>query len=143
MFTITDIRAIAKSRFEYKYEKLVMIVVALIFAWIIVAGVCQGFVTMDRVSTYPIPDSVMKIADNSIKISYDWGKISFNDYPLVRTPNDEIVKGNWIFLIFGFGVPLVALLIAGYMYSYRKDRYVMAFQQKWIETGLVPDTDKI
>jgi len=143
MFTITDIRAIAKSRFDYKYEKLATIVIAIVFAWIIIAGVCQGFVTMDRVSTYPIPDSAMKMMDNSIKISYDWSRITLNDYPLVRTLNDETMRGNWIFIVFGFGVPLAAFLIAGFAYSYKKDRYVMAFQQKWIETGLVPDTDKI
>ena len=143
MFTITDIRAIAKSRFDFKYEKWAVIATALVFAWIIIAGVCQGFVSVDRVSTYPIPDSVVKTMDNTIKVSYDWGRISINDYYLVRIPNDEMTKGNWIFLIFGLGVPLAAFFIAGCMYSYRKDRYVMAFQQRWIETGLVPDMDKI
>jgi hypothetical protein len=142
MLTISDIRALAKNRFDCKYEKIAMIVVGLFFAWILIAAACQGFVTMDKTFTYAIPDSAVKIVDNSISVSYDFGKLSFNDYNIDRVADEGTKKGNMIFIV-SMIIPLVIFAAVGCMYSYKKDRYVMVFQQRWLETGLIPDTDKI
>jgi len=142
MLTISDVRALAKNRFEGKYEKAAMIAVGLLFAWILITAACQGFATMDKMFTYAIPDSAVKIVDNSISISYNFGKLSFNGYSIDRVVDEGTQKGNIIFIVFMI-MPLVIFCVIGCMYSYKKDRYVMAFQQKWLETGLVPDTDKI
>jgi hypothetical protein len=143
MLTISDIRALAKNRFDGKYEKMAAIVIGLTFAWFIIAAACQGFATMDKTFTYAVPDSVVKTTGNSVNMSYGLSNVSFNDYNLTRTSDKDIEKGNVIFVTFGFIVPLVVFCILGCMYSYKKDRYVMVFQQKWLETGLVPDMDKI
>lgn len=143
MLTISDVRALAKNRFEGKYEKAAMIAVGLLFAWILIAAACQGFATMDKTFSYAIPDSSIKTTGNSINISYDINKISFNDYSLNRVADEDTKRGNVIFIGLGMITPLIIFVVIGCMYSYKKDRYVMAFQQRWLETGLVPDMDKI
>jgi len=143
MLTISDIRALAKNRFDCKYEKIAMIVMGLFFAWILIAAACQGFTTMDKTFTYAIPDSSVKIMGNSMTVSYDLTKLSFNDYNINRIANEETKKGNLIYFVVGLGIPMVVLLVLAGMYGYKRDRYTMAFQQKWLETGLIPDMDKI
>jgi hypothetical protein len=143
MLTISDIRALAKNRFDGKYEKVAIITVGLLFAWILIAAACHGFAIADKTFTYVVPDSAVKITGNSVSISYDFGRLSFNDYSIDRVTDEGTKKGNMIFIVLGMITPLVIFSVLGCMYSYKKDRYVMAFQQKWLETGLVPDIDKI
>lgn len=143
MLTISDIRALARNRFDCKYEKVAAIVIGLFFAWLTIAAVCQGFTMMDKTFTYAIPDSAVKIVDNSISVSYDFDKLSFNDYSINIVADEGTKKGNMIFFVLGCGIPMVALFVLAGVYGYKRDRYVMTFQQKWLETGLVPDMDKI
>ena len=140
MLTITDIRVLGKNRFDFKYEKLMMILGGIFIAWVLVALISQSFVSMDRTFVYPVPDSVVKMTGNEVSIS-SFGRMTFNDYVLPY--DDDSKRSNLVFLGLGIGAPFLIVMVLLCVYIYKKDRYVMAFQQKWLETGLVPDTDKI
>jgi len=140
VLTITDIRVLGKNRFDFKYEKLMMILGGIFIAWVLVALISQSFVSMDRTFVYPVPDSVVKMTGNEVSIS-SFGRMTFNDYVLPY--DDDSKRSNLVFLGLGIGAPFLIVMVLLCVYIYKKDRYVMAFQQKWLETGLVPDTDKI
>lgn len=142
MLTITDIRALSGVRFDNKYEKLAMIVGGIFIAWMIVALICQTFAISDKIFTYSIPQSAIRESGNSLTISYGFDKISINDY-IIDSSREDMKKGNTIFMILGIGFPFVVLMVLMAIYYYKRERYKMIFQQKWLETGIVPDTDKI
>jgi hypothetical protein len=144
MLTITDIRALmSRNRFDNKYEKVMMIVLGLFVVWLAIAVISQGFVTSDKTFSYSIPDSVVKMEGNTVSISYDFDKISINDYIVDRESDKDTRKGIMIFVVLGCGVPFVIFLVLAGIYSFKRERYVMIFQQKWLETGAIPDTDKL
>lgn len=140
MLTITDIRALAKNRFDCRYEKWSMIVAAIFIAWILIALACQSFTSSEKDFVYSVPDSAIKMTGNEVYLS-SFSHVKFNDYNL--STDDSRSKNVGVFLGLGVGFPFVAVLTWACVYSYKKDRYTMVFQQKWLETGLVPDTDKI